>query len=320
MNIRRQKAASAASRPTLRGSGYYFAYGSNMGVRDMGARCPGATLVGAAALDGFEFRINRHGYATVVPMRGKTVFGALWRLTARDWPPLDEYEGVREGLYARARVTVRLLDGGGVKATIYRAANASRGVPRRRYFQEMLQAARDLSLPESYIGELAAWGRIESAKGRGTGLDRTIRHAKPADIGAMVGLLEALFSIEADFSFDPEKQRHGLAHLLQRDDTCLLVCEREGEIIGMCSVQCLVSTAEGGKAGLIEDVVVAAPWRRRGIGSALVAAAEDWATEQGMTRLQLLADESNDPALAFYRSQNWVRTRLVAFRRSLPKR
>jgi hypothetical protein len=34
----------------------------------------------------------------------------------------------------------------------------------------------------------------------------TIRTAKPSDIPELVDLLKELFSIEADFDFDPEKQ------------------------------------------------------------------------------------------------------------------
>jgi GNAT superfamily N-acetyltransferase len=85
----------------------------------------------------------------------------------------------------------------------------------------------------------------------------------------------------------------------------------------MCSVQALISTAEGGKVGLLEDMVVAAAWRGRGLGSALLAAAQQWSAGQGMTRLQLLADATNEPALGFYRRQGWGGTRLVALRKML---
>ena len=88
-----------------------------------------------------------------------------------------------------------------------------------------------------------------------------VRRARQGGNDSKGCLLGELFSIEADFSFDPEKQRRGLADLLGRgDEACLLVCEREGEVVGMCSVQALVSTAEGGKVGLVEDMVVAGPW------------------------------------------------------------
>ena len=144
-----------------------------------------------------------------------------------------------------------------------------------------------------------------------------IREAKAGDIDAMAGLLEQLFSIEADFSVEPEKQRRGLAELLARDDACVFVCEIDGQVAGMCSVQILISTAEGGKAGLLEDLVVAERWRGQGLGTALLAAAEAWSVRHGLTRLQLLADATNGSALAFYRRKGWSGTCLVALRKML---
>ncbi len=142
-----------------------------------------------------------------------------------------------------------------------------------------------------------------------------IRKATAGDIDAMTGLLEQLFSIEADFTANLEKQRRGLADLLAGEDSCVLVCEIEGQVVGMCTVQLLISTAEGGKVGLLEDLVVAQSWRGQGLGTALLAAAEAWSAKNGLTRLQLLADATNGLALGFYRRKGWSGTRLVALRK-----
>ena len=48
----------------------------------MQVRCPGASPVGAARLDGWRFIIMRGGYASVVPQRRSAVHGVLWRLIA----------------------------------------------------------------------------------------------------------------------------------------------------------------------------------------------------------------------------------------------
>ena len=135
----------------------YFAYGSNMSVRDMRTRCPGGRLCCTAALEGFGFRINRFGYATVVPRPGGTVFGALWRLTARDLRALDAYEGVDEGYYVQDRFEVRLRVGGTARALVYVATNAVPGAPRRVYMRDIVEAARTLQLPAPYLRELAGW-------------------------------------------------------------------------------------------------------------------------------------------------------------------
>ncbi|MFZ2171953.1 MAG: GNAT family N-acetyltransferase [Methylococcaceae bacterium] len=145
----------------------------------------------------------------------------------------------------------------------------------------------------------------------------TIRTAKPSDIPQLVELLKALFAIEADFDFDRDKQACGLNLLLKSAKDCILVAEllSDNRVLGMCTVQTLISTAEGGPVGLLEDLVVAADFRDQGIGSKLVDEAVYWAQCQGLKRLQLLADKNNLPALNFYQKQGWESTQLVCLRK-----
>jgi ribosomal protein S18 acetylase RimI-like enzyme len=144
-----------------------------------------------------------------------------------------------------------------------------------------------------------------------------LRPAVVTDIDDLIPLLEQLFSIEQDFSINPEKQRRGLEMLLQSDAAYVAVAELAGEVVGMASLQVVISTAEGGRAGLVEDVVVSVSHQDRGIGRSLLLHLTDWAADNNLTRLQLLADQDNQPALAFYEKNNWIRTRLLAFRKSL---
>lgn len=137
-----------------------------------------------------------------------------------------------------------------------------------------------------------------------------IRQGDPGDIPLLVRLLAQLFAIEADFAIDPEVQARGLELLRSRADAVILVAEAEGRVVGMCTVQLTVSTARGGLSAGVEDVVVDADWRGRGIGRALLAAAEAWAHERGAVRIALLADETNLPALDFYDRLGFARTRL----------
>ena len=133
----------------------------------------------------------------------------------------------------------------------------------------------------------------------------------------MVGLLALLFALEADFRPDPVLQRQGLALLLDDVRARVLVAERAGGVVGMCTGQLVVSTAEGGPALLVEDVVVDAGHRGRGVGSAMLAALTEWARGHGVRRLQLLADGNNGPALAFYDRLGWRATALVCRRLTL---
>lgn len=141
-----------------------------------------------------------------------------------------------------------------------------------------------------------------------------VRGAWAGDLDAMVSLLRTLFTIEADFAFDEAKQRRGLRFLLESDQACLLVAEADAAVIGMCSGQLVIFTAEGGPALLVEDVVVNEAFRRRGVGGRLMDALNDWAAGRGVSRLQLLADRNNAPALDFYRRRGWQPTELICLR------
>jgi GNAT superfamily N-acetyltransferase len=143
-----------------------------------------------------------------------------------------------------------------------------------------------------------------------------VRPAATSDLEVLVRLLGQLFSIEADFHADPERQRLGLALLLaERRRAAVLVAERRGAVVGMVTAQLAVSTAEGGRSALVEDMIVDEAERGMGAGRALLEAIEEWARRSGATRLQLLADRENAPALRFYERMGWSRTRLVCLRR-----
>ena len=143
----------------------------------------------------------------------------------------------------------------------------------------------------------------------------TVRPAETTDMARLVALLRQLFAIEEDFRIDEERQRRGLAMLLDSPQALILVAEAAGQVIGMCSGQLLVSTAEGGPALLMEDVVVAEGFRGCGAGRLLVTAMADWAARRGACRLQLLADRDNSLALSFYLAIGWQTTRLICLRR-----
>ena len=144
-----------------------------------------------------------------------------------------------------------------------------------------------------------------------------IRPAREQDLNTLVGLLRLLFAIEEDFGIDDAKQRRGLTLLLDDERACVLVAEQDREIIGMCTGQLVISTAEGGPSVLVEDVVVAPDQRNKGIGRSLVEALSMWAKSQGASRMQLLADKNNPPALAFYDRIGWETTAMICLRRHI---
>jgi GNAT superfamily N-acetyltransferase len=146
----------------------------------------------------------------------------------------------------------------------------------------------------------------------------TIAPACATDIPELIDLLAVLFSIEQDFSPDPDRQRRGLAALLASPTGHIAIArDRSSRAVGMATAQLVISTAEGAPSAWIEDVVVREDWRGQGLGRALLDAVLDWARKQGAVRAQLLADLDNTPALAFYDRIGWQPTRLGARRRML---
>jgi ribosomal protein S18 acetylase RimI-like enzyme len=152
----------------------------------------------------------------------------------------------------------------------------------------------------------------------------SFRPATKADIPVLCRLLAELFTLEADFAPDPDKQARALAALIERQEQAadnppglLWLAVVESRVIGMCSLQVLYSTAEGGEVGLVEDVIVAAAYRRQGIGCAMLDGLEQWARRRGLRRLQLLADQQNTAAVSFYRKAGWQETRLQALQKHL---
>jgi ribosomal protein S18 acetylase RimI-like enzyme len=144
-----------------------------------------------------------------------------------------------------------------------------------------------------------------------------VREAGEKDIKSMAALLEELFSIEADFECDTQKQAAGLKMLINSSSAAVFVGEFEGQVVGMVTLQILISTAQGSKVGLIEDMVIKEGFRGKGTGGILLRAAEEYSRKLSLTRLQLLADKENTPALEFYEKNGWQNTNLRALRKLL---
>jgi GNAT superfamily N-acetyltransferase len=151
----------------------------------------------------------------------------------------------------------------------------------------------------------------------------TVRPARITDLPGLVELLCQLFSIETDFEVRPARHARGLRLLLgaaRRGRAYVVVAERLGEVVGMATVQIVVSTVEGARSGWIEDVVVRDDLRGDGIGTSLMASLSHWARTNGLARLQLLTDRRNRLALAFYDRLAFQPTHMICLRTHCPAR
>jgi ribosomal protein S18 acetylase RimI-like enzyme len=140
------------------------------------------------------------------------------------------------------------------------------------------------------------------------------------DLPRLVELLGILFESEAEFSADAQKQRAALQAILSDPGEGKIYVARDGrEVVAMCSLLYTISTAEGGRAALFEDLVVAPDHRKRGIGASLLKYVIEQARADGVLRLTLLTDMQNERAQAMYRRVGFVGSPMKPMRLKIKK-
>jgi ribosomal protein S18 acetylase RimI-like enzyme len=145
--------------------------------------------------------------------------------------------------------------------------------------------------------------------------------ASAKDLPQMVELLGVLFTDEAEFLPDADKQKRALETILSNPTIGRLFVAREGKrVVAMASLLYTVSTAEGGKAALFEDLVVHPDERKRGIGEALLKTVVEHARAEGVLRITLLTDMQNERAQAMYRRVGFVGSPMKPMRLKLKPR
>ncbi|MFW3113306.1 phage-related replication protein [Mycobacterium haemophilum DSM 44634] len=133
----------------------YFAYGSNLCVRQMARRCPDAVDPRPAILSDHDWLINERGVATVEPFAGNQVHGVLWQVSDHDLAALDRAEGVPVR-YRRDRLTVH-TGKGPAPAWVYIDHRLAAGPPRPGYLPRIIEGAVHHGLPQRWIDSLRRW-------------------------------------------------------------------------------------------------------------------------------------------------------------------
>src|SRR5262249_37288860 len=105
-----------------------------------------------------------------------------------------------------------------------------------------------------------------------------IEQATLEDLPQLTDLLTELFTVEADFTPDRNKQTRGLRLILEQPSRGrIFVIRQEGRILAMINLLFTISTAEGGFVILLEDVIVHRDFRHQGLGAKLLDHAIDYA-------------------------------------------
>lgn len=130
-----------------------------------------------------------------------------------------------------------------------------------------------------------------------------IRTASSADAPALSRLLGQL-GYPAEASAIPNR----LERVLARPGTTVLVAEDGGAVVGVVTVHLFQALHTEEPNAWLTAVVVDESARGKGVGSALVARAEDWAREQGASRLSLTSALRRKEAHEFYKTRSYEHT------------
>lgn len=140
------------------------------------------------------------------------------------------------------------------------------------------------------------------------------KEATKDDTPTLIDFLGELFELEKDFQPDPERQAAALKLILENPEHAVIyLIQVDEEIAGMVALHMAISTAEGGWCGRIEDLYLKPEFRRRGIGRQAMDNLFAIAKSKGLTRLTLIADKDNLPALQFYEKCGFSEMNLVSF-------
>lgn len=97
-----------------------------------------------------------------------------------------------------------------------------------------------------------------------------------------------------------DDSREEIERFIERNPTTSVVAVADGEIVG--SILC----GSDGRQGSLYHVCVAKQYRRRGIGTRMVAYCMNQLRDMGINKVTLIAFKSNDAGNAFWKTIGWT--------------
>lgn len=144
----------------------YFAYGSNLRSAQMARLCPQHVFLGPACLKDHRLAFTlpdaewQGGVADIIESGGDVVWGALYRLTDADLPPLDAYEGfdpqgpAEANDYVRRKIRLASIPPDNLQAeawTYFVRVPRGHVAPSAIYRDALIEGALERGLPADYL-------------------------------------------------------------------------------------------------------------------------------------------------------------------------
>lgn len=138
-----------------------------------------------------------------------------------------------------------------------------------------------------------------------------IRHATPEDASGFINLHKALDAKSSfmlfesgERAFDLAAETEKLRRIIGSDYVAVFVAVLDEQLAGFAGVTRYQPRRASKSAKLATGV--RADFYRRGVGTQLLAAVEEWARARGVARLELTVMESNHSAIGLYKKLEFV--------------
>jgi ribosomal protein S18 acetylase RimI-like enzyme len=141
-------------------------------------------------------------------------------------------------------------------------------------------------------------------KTRHAPMNLAIRRASEDDLDGIAPLFDAYRQFYAQPS-DVQRARAWLQARLQRNESILLLAERDDAAVGFTQLYPMFSSVRTARLWVLNDLFVAADARRLGVARALLDAAARFARDDGAAGLMLETSRDNQPARALYLAAGW---------------
>ena len=134
-----------------------------------------------------------------------------------------------------------------------------------------------------------------------------IRFASLNDIEPLASLFDQYRQFYEQAS-DIALAKNFIAERINKQESVIFVAENSNKkLIGFCQIYPSFCSVAAAKIGVLYDLFVSENARKTGAGRALMLAAHEYATQNGMARLDLSTAKDNLKAQALYESLGWAR-------------
>ncbi len=130
-----------------------------------------------------------------------------------------------------------------------------------------------------------------------------VREAEERDLGVLAELMT-----ELGYPTSVEEMNRRLEEISADPSYCTLVAETDGQVLGVVGLHLERFYEKNEPCARLMALVVGSEHRDRGVGRALISAAEDWARRRGAGEVMLTTHKRRADAHRFYRNVGYEAT------------